>query len=128
MTSTFWTVRRPAAIDVIRFGLHRELRKMRQDFSRATPPPNLCALPGAAGRSRKPSRPAPKNKCGLDQYEVRRYPGRYRHIRLAMLAHAFLAAMASAAAEKGLAETVPALSRHSPWQKYGDSWQPACPP
>ncbi|MGQ4363567.1 hypothetical protein [Streptomyces sp. SAS_272] len=39
-----------AAIDVIRFGLHRDLRKMRQDFSRATPPsPNPCALPGAAG-------------------------------------------------------------------------------
>jgi len=25
------------AIDVIRFGLHRDLRKMRQDFKRATP-------------------------------------------------------------------------------------------
>ena len=30
-------VRTAAAIDVIRFGLHRDLRKMRQDFSRATP-------------------------------------------------------------------------------------------
>lgn len=66
---------------------------------------------------------AAKNECGLDQYEVRRYPGWYRHITLAMLAHAFLAAMASAAAEKGAAETVPALSHHSPWQKSGDSWQ-----
>lgn len=31
-----------------------------------------------------------KNECGLDQYEVRRYVGWYRHITLAMLAHAFL--------------------------------------
>ncbi|MFF7163449.1 IS701 family transposase [Streptomyces sp. NPDC008086] len=70
---------------------------------------------------------AAKNECGLDQYEVRRYPGWYRHITLAMLAHAFLAAMASAAAEKGAAETVPALSHRSPWQKSGDSWQLAGP-
>ncbi|MGW2836011.1 IS701 family transposase [Streptomyces sp. NPDC001286] len=70
---------------------------------------------------------AAKNECGLDQYEVRRYPGWYRHITLAMLAHAFLAAMASAAAEKGAAETVPALSHRSPWQKSGDSWQLATP-
>ncbi|MFF7234526.1 IS701 family transposase [Streptomyces sioyaensis] len=70
---------------------------------------------------------AAKNECGLDQYEVRRYPGWYRHITLAMLAHAFLAAMASAAAEKGAAETVPALSHRSPWQKSGDSWQLADP-
>lgn len=40
---------------------------------------------------------AAKNECGLDQYEVRRYPGWYRHITLAMLAHAFFAAMAAAA-------------------------------
>ncbi|WP_443042028.1 IS701 family transposase [Streptomyces sp. B21-079] len=70
---------------------------------------------------------AAKNECGLDQYEVRRYPGWYRHITLAMLAHAFLAAMASAAAEKGAAETVPALSRRSPWQKSDGSWQLAVP-
>ena len=28
---------------------------------------------------------------GLDQYEVRRWDGWYRHITLAMLAHAYLA-------------------------------------
>jgi SRSO17 transposase len=45
---------------------------------------------------------AAKNECGLDQYEVRRYPSGYRHITLAMLAHAFLSAMAAAAGnEKG---------------------------
>ncbi|MEU9357984.1 amino acid adenylation domain-containing protein [Streptomyces sp. NPDC048301] len=44
---------------------------------------------------------AAKNECGLDEYEVRRYVGWYRHITLAMLAHAFLAAMSTRAAEKG---------------------------
>ncbi|MFJ2021900.1 IS701 family transposase [Streptomyces nodosus] len=42
-----------------------------------------------------------KNECGLDQYEVRRYVGWYRHITLAMLAHAFLAAMTVQEREKG---------------------------
>ena len=32
-----------------------------------------------------------KGKVGLDHYEVRRWPGWYRHITLALLAHAFLA-------------------------------------
>ncbi|MFI6984271.1 IS701 family transposase [Embleya sp. NPDC050154] len=66
---------------------------------------------------------AAKNECGLDEYEVRRYPGWYRHITLSMLAHAFLAALAADAAEKG--ETTPPnpmLSR-SPWRRSGDSWQ-----
>jgi SRSO17 transposase len=31
-----------------------------------------------------------KNEVGLDHYEVRRWPGWYRHITLALLAHAFL--------------------------------------
>ncbi|MDN3272574.1 IS701 family transposase [Streptomyces sp. MA15] len=44
---------------------------------------------------------AAKNECGLDQYEVRRYVGWYRHITLAMLAHAFLAATAHQPWEKG---------------------------
>ena len=32
-----------------------------------------------------------KGEVGLDHYEVRRYHAWYRHITLAMLAHAFLA-------------------------------------
>lgn len=44
---------------------------------------------------------AAKNECGLDQYEVRRYVGWYRHITLAMLGHAFLAATTHQAREKG---------------------------
>ncbi|WP_413098204.1 IS701 family transposase [Streptomyces sp. Inha503] len=71
---------------------------------------------------------AAKNECGLDQYEVRRYPGWYRHITLAMLTHAFLAAMAAAAGpERGAAETLPTSSHRSPWQKSGDSWQLVTP-
>jgi hypothetical protein len=42
-----------------------------------------------------------KNECGLDQYEVRRCPGWYWHITPAMLAHAFLAAMAAAGRRTG---------------------------
>jgi SRSO17 transposase len=70
---------------------------------------------------------AAKNECGLDEYEVRRYPGWYRHVTLAMLAHAFLAAMAAADTEKGDEETIPAPRRPSPWQKSGDSWKLTTP-
>ncbi|MDX2939556.1 IS701 family transposase [Streptomyces ipomoeae] len=65
-----------------------------------------------------------KNECGLDQYEVRRSPGWYRHITLAMLAHAFLAAMAGT--ERGAAETDQPLLP-SPWRKSGGSWQLGAP-
>jgi SRSO17 transposase len=65
---------------------------------------------------------AAKNECGLDQYEVRRYLGWYRHITLAMLAHAFLAAMAAHALERGAEETLRAASLPSPWQKSDGSW------
>ena len=34
-----------------------------------------------------------KSDCGLDEYEVRSWPGWYRHITLAMLAHAYLTVM-----------------------------------
>ncbi|MFF5728362.1 transposase [[Kitasatospora] papulosa] len=67
---------------------------------------------------------AAKNECGLDEYEVRRYPGWYRHIILAMLAHAVLTALAAQAAVvaiKGTAKTDHPSSR-SPWQRSGSSW------
>lgn len=67
-----------------------------------------------------------KNECGLDEYEVRRYPGWYRHITLAMLAHAFLAAQAADTAEKGAAETDPPLPP-SLWQRSEDSWTLSIP-
>ncbi|MFD0035420.1 IS701 family transposase [Streptomyces sp. NPDC127172] len=66
---------------------------------------------------------AAKNECGLDEYEVRRYVGWYRHITLAMLAHAFLAAMTARAAEKGDPPVWMLRSSSSLWRKCGDSWQ-----
>ncbi|MFC5150097.1 hypothetical protein ACFPP6_36470, partial [Streptomyces aureoversilis] len=68
-----------------------------------------------------------KNECGLDEYEVRRYVGWYRHITLAMLTHAFLAAAtAQAGRENRAAETDHPLP-HSAWQKSDASWA-ACRP
>ena len=52
-----------------------------------------------------------KNECGLDQYEVRRFVGWYRHITLAMLAHAFLAVLAAQERERGAAH----MTRPSSW-------------
>ncbi|MEW2426317.1 hypothetical protein AB0911_38425 [Streptomyces nigra] len=74
---------------------------------------------------------AAKNECGLDEYEVRRYVGWYRHITLAMLAHATLTAIATqpqtiGEAAKGAAETDQPRS-HSPWQRYGGSSTLSCP-
>lgn len=70
---------------------------------------------------------AAKNECGLDEYEVRRCPGWYRHITLAMLAHAVLAALAAQAggAARGAAETDQPLPR-SPWQRSGACWTLSC--
>lgn len=46
-----------------------------------------------------------KGQVGLDHYQVRRYDSWYRHITLAMLAHAFLTVTtADAGAKKGLTE------------------------
>ncbi len=47
---------------------------------------------------------AGKNEVGLDHYQVRKYDAWYRHITLAMLAHAFLTVTAKA--EKGALQTV----------------------
>jgi SRSO17 transposase len=61
-----------------------------------------------------------KNEVGLDHYQVRRYDAWYRHITLAMLAHAFLAVTA-ANAEKGALPPNQASS-HSPSARYDVSW------
>ena len=42
-----------------------------------------------------------KGQVGLDQYEVRRWDGWYRHITLAMLAQAYLAVIRHQATEQG---------------------------
>lgn len=44
-----------------------------------------------------------------------------------MLAHAFLAAMAAAAAEKGAAETIQPAWPRSPWQRSGGCWLLSAP-
>ncbi|MDG5809329.1 IS701 family transposase [Streptomyces ossamyceticus] len=70
---------------------------------------------------------AAKNECGLDQYEVRRYVGWYRHITLAMLAHAFLAATAHQPWEKGAQQVRHPGPSGSQWRRFGDSWQLVVP-
>lgn len=42
-----------------------------------------------------------KGEVGLDHYEVRKWEGWYRHITLALLAHAYLAVVRSQALKKG---------------------------
>jgi SRSO17 transposase len=42
-----------------------------------------------------------KGEVGLDHYQVRRYDAWYRHITLAMLAHAFLTVTRADAAKRG---------------------------
>ncbi|MFJ6632608.1 IS701 family transposase [Streptomyces sp. NPDC091376] len=70
---------------------------------------------------------AAKNECGLDQYKVRRYTGWYRHITLAMLAHAFLAATAHQPWEKGAEQVRHPGPSGSQWRRFGDSWQLVVP-
>ncbi|MFE7935090.1 IS701 family transposase [Streptomyces sp. NPDC057456] len=70
---------------------------------------------------------AAKNECGLDQYEVRRYVGWYRHVTLAMLAHAFLAATAHQSWKKGVEQVRHPGSSGSQWRRFGDSWQLVVP-
>jgi len=53
---------------------------------------------------------------------VRRCIGWYRHITLAILAHAFLAAMAAAAAKKEEPQRSWRRWRPPPWQKSAASW------
>jgi SRSO17 transposase len=47
-----------------------------------------------------------KGETGLDQYQVRQYTGWYRHITLAMLAHAFLTVTRARAAKRGATTAV----------------------
>jgi SRSO17 transposase len=59
-----------------------------------------------------------KSECGLDHYQVRLYRAWYRHITLAMAAHAYLTAIRAAEAVKGAPRTTnktsyPSASRRS---------------
>jgi hypothetical protein len=69
---------------------------------------------------------AAKNECGLDEYEVCRYTGWYRHITLSMLAFAFLAALAADAAQKGEAEVQP-MSSTTQWRRSDGCWELSFP-
>ncbi|MFE3906361.1 IS701 family transposase [Streptomyces sp. NPDC059153] len=64
-----------------------------------------------------------KNECGQDQYEVRRYVGWYRHITLAMLAHAFLAVLAAQEREKGAVSGTHPTSWTSHRPRFDVCWQ-----
>ncbi len=69
-----------------------------------------------------------KDEYGLDEYEIRRYPGWYRHITLAMLAHTFLAAVAAPTTEREPQKRpTPSAPFTSPRQKSADSWTLCCP-
>ncbi|MEO3753561.1 IS701 family transposase [Streptomyces sp. B6B3] len=70
---------------------------------------------------------AAKNECGLDQYEVRRYVGWYRHVTLSMLAHAFLAVTKHQTREKGAEPVRQPRPSSSQWRRFGDSWQLVVP-
>lgn len=56
-----------------------------------------------------------KGDCGLDQYEVRKWNAWYRHITLALLAHAFLSVMRHQAQSEA-----PEVSQETPPAQKGD--------
>jgi SRSO17 transposase len=55
-----------------------------------------------------------KGEVGLDEYEVRSWTGWYRHITLALVAHAFLTITRSAAVKKGISTQVYPFVHPSP--------------
>jgi len=63
-----------------------------------------------------------KGQVGLDEYQVRGYRPWYRHITLAMCAHAFLAVTAAAAAEKGAPDPTATGSSRSPSPRFDVCW------
>ncbi len=62
-----------------------------------------------------------KGEVGLDHYQVRRYDGWYRHMTLAMLAHAFLTVTRDANAGKGGQQNPTRTSSPSPSRRSADS-------
>ena len=93
-------------------------------MSRRNPARRACD-DGRREHQHDPARHAPREECfqiaktetGLDQYQVRRYGAWYRHITLAILAHAYLSVTA-ATAPKALA----AASSRSRSARPADSW------
>jgi SRSO17 transposase len=64
--------------------------------ARETPLAQLARVAGARWAVEESFETA-KGEVGLDHYEVRSWAGWYRHITLAMLAHAYLSAMRAVA-------------------------------
>ncbi|RAJ47986.1 IS4 family transposase [Streptomyces sp. PsTaAH-130] len=62
--------------------------------------------------------PSAKKECGLDDYQVRRYPGWHRHMTLAMAAHACLTVLRARELDAGKAETDPPSSSTSASPRY----------
>lgn len=61
-----------------------------------------------------------KGEVGLDQYEVRRYDAWYRHITLALLAHAYLTALRASAIGSGKKNRPPAVANALGPHRAGD--------
>uniref|UniRef100_UPI001F390686 IS701 family transposase n=1 Tax=Streptomyces sp. NRRL S-813 TaxID=1463919 RepID=UPI001F390686 len=59
-----------------------------------------------------------KQECGLDDYQVRRYPGWHRHMTLAMAAHACLTVLRARELDAEKAETDPPSSSTSASPRY----------
>ncbi|WP_439944273.1 IS701 family transposase [Streptomyces sp. BBFR115] len=59
-----------------------------------------------------------KQECGLDDYQVRRYPGWHRHMTLVMAAHACLTVLRARELNAGKAETDPPSSSTSASPRY----------
>jgi SRSO17 transposase len=70
----------------------------------AQPHPPRAAEPAVCDETIEDGFQQAKNEVGLDHDEVHRWPGWYRHITLALLAHAFLTvtrAQATTASARG---------------------------
>jgi hypothetical protein len=65
-----------------------------------------------------------KQEVGLDEYEVRRWQGWYRHITLAMFALAFLTVINAEARKKGQLSTRrrPKTGDCSPCRRFAVNW------
>jgi SRSO17 transposase len=79
----YWLLARRSPCD------HSDLAYYLAAAPKHTPLHELARVAGARWAIEETFQTA-KNEVGLDHYQVRRYPGWYRHITLAMLAHAYL--------------------------------------
>jgi hypothetical protein len=98
-------------------------------YSAKLAPPTTLNAPGCRpdGSGRKPpSGPrwaieacfeAAKGELGLDQHKVRSWHGWYRHITLAMTAHAYLTVLYAIADQRPMFKKQPASSAMQEWKR-----------